>query len=136
MGFIRNFLDKIAEYLPDDEPMTEQEKVYEESKQRIYEMHQKEKDIFYAEQAWIEGSKAKIYGEVAGGYFRKGDTVTCLDVEGKVLLDGEILAVEMLSEERQEDEWEEKRVYLIFEREKISEKEDFFVQTYYVIKKR
>lgn len=136
MGFIRDFLDRIVECLPDDEPMTEEEQLYEESKQRIYEMHQKEKDIFYAENAWLEGGKAKIYGEVAGGYFRKGDTVTFLDVEGNSLLDGEILAVEMLAEERQEDEWEEKRVYLIFDGEKISEKEDFFVRTYYVIKKR
>ena len=135
MGFFQRLIDKIAEYLPDDEPATEQERIYEEGKKRIYEMHEREKNLFYVEDAWMEGGKAKIYGEVANGSFRKGDPVSFLDVQGQTLMDGEIVSVDIYQEERQEDEGEEKRVYLTFDREKICDKEEFFVKTYYVIKK-
>ena len=40
MKFIENLIDRIAAYLPDDEPATEAERLYEEGKERIYELHQ------------------------------------------------------------------------------------------------
>ena len=133
--FIENLLDRIAEYLPDDEPATEQERIYEEGKKRVYEMHQKETDIFYAEQAWFDGTKAKVYGEIAGGTFRANEQVLLMDVHGEILLEGEIFAVEKIFEEQEDTEQAEKMCYLTFDSGKMKEKEDFFVQTYYVVKK-
>jgi len=133
--FIQNILDKIAECLPDDEPATEQERLYEESKQRIYEMHQKEKDLFYADAAWTEKAKAKVYGEIAGGSFSAGETVIMLDSQAEPLMEGEILAVERVTDAPNDLDEETKKVYLFFDSMKMQGKEDFFARTYYLIKK-
>ncbi len=133
--FIENILNKIADYLPDDEPATEQERIYEEGKKRIYEMHQMEGNLFYADAAWIEYGKGKVYGEIAGGQFAAGDMVQMLDVQANPLMEGEILAVEKASDGSENLNIEAKKVYLFFDGAKMKEKEDFFVQTYYLIKK-
>lgn len=133
--FIENLLDRIAEYLPDDEPATEQERIYEEGKKRVYEMHQKETDIFYVEEAWLDKEKAKVFGEIALGNFSAFDQVLLLNAHGETLLEGEILSVEKVFEQQEETEESEKRCYLIFDGGKLKEQEDFFVQTYYVVKK-
>lgn len=135
MGFIRNLLDKIVEYLPDEEPADEQERIYEEGKKRIYEMHEKEKDLFYADAAWFDRGKAKVYGEIAGGRFVPGDVVSMLDVHANPLMEGMILSVEKASDGTEELDAEAKKVYLFFDSQKMKEQEDFFVQTYYLIKK-
>ncbi|MBE5954949.1 MAG: hypothetical protein E7253_00685 [Lachnospiraceae bacterium] len=133
--FIENILDKIADYLPDDEPATEQERIYEEAKQRIYEMHQKEESLFYADAAWIRGGKGKVYGETANGHFAAGDVVKMLDVQANLLMEGEILAIERVSDGSETLNEDAKKLYLIFDSMKIQGKEDFFARTYYVIKK-
>lgn len=132
MGFIRNILDRIVEYLPDEEPATEQERLYEEGKKQVYEMHQREKELFYAEESFLDGGKGKIYGEIVRGRFCPGDQVVMLDIHADPLLDGEILAVEKVSEEQEEGS---KMVYLIFDGRKLQNNEEFFVKTYYLIKK-
>ena len=133
--FIENILNKIVDYLPDDEPATEQERVYEEGKKRIYEMHQMERNLFYADAAWIEYGKGKVYGEIVGGQFAVGDMVQMLDVQANPLVEGEILAVEKASDGSENLNIEAKKVYMFFDGAKMKEKEDFFVQTYYLIKK-
>ena len=135
LGWIGRLLERIAEYLPDDEPATEEERLYEEGKQRIYELHEKEKDLFYAEQAWIDREAAKIYGESVKGSFRKGDKVCLLDVQGNVLFEEEILAIQE-ELEKQNDNYEEiNKLFLHFEAGKMAEKEDFFARSYYIVKK-
>ena len=133
--FIENILNKIVDYLPDDEPATEQERIYEEGKKRIYEMHQMERNLFYADAAWIEHGKGKVYGEIAGGQFAAGDKVQMLDVQANPLMEGEILAVEKASDGSENLNIEAKKVYIFFDGAKMKENEDFFVQTYYLIKK-
>lgn len=135
ISWIENILSKIAEYLPDEEPQTEQERVYEEGKKRVYEMHQKEQDIFYADEAWLEDGRGKVYGEIAAGTFCPFEQAVFLDVHGEPLLEAQIAAVEKLSEEQEDTETSEKKIYLIFDEQAIREKEEFFARTYYVIKK-
>ena len=135
LKFIENLLDKITEYLPDEEPATEQERLYEEGKKRIYEMHQQEKNLFYADEAWIRQGKARVYGEIANGSFKAGDQAVLLDVQGKPLLEGEILGIEKVSDGQEETNQDAKRYYLFFDSLQMKAEEDFFVQTYYVIKK-
>ena len=133
--FIKNWLEKIAEYLPDDEPATEAERLYEEGKERIYELHQSENTLFYVEEAWLEGTQGKIYGEVVKGIFRPGDRIRMLDVHGCPLLEAELFSFKEDPEEEKDVYREYKKGYLLFEREKLTDKEDFFVQSYYAAKK-
>ena len=84
-----------------EKSLTEEEKVYEEAKKRIYELHLVEPDLFYADEAGFYGpdreGKVWIFGEIAKGSFQEGDRITLLDNSGLPMMDSQI--EEVLSED-------------------------------------
>lgn len=84
-----HMMDKLNQFLFPETPSSKQEKEYEEGKKRVYELHLKEKDIFYID--FVEDNK--ITGEIARGSFEQEDPVSLLDCNGLPLSDARITEV-------------------------------------------
>lgn len=84
-----HMIDKLNQFLFPETPSSKQEEEYEEGKKRVYELHLKEKDIFYID--FVEENK--ITGEIARGSFEKEDLVSLLDCNGLLLADAKITEV-------------------------------------------
>ena len=83
-----HMIDKLNQFLFPETPSSKQEE-YEEGKKRGYELHLKEKDIFYID--FVEENK--ITGEIARGSFEKENLVSLLDCNGLLLADAKITEV-------------------------------------------
>ena len=83
-----HMIDKLNQFLFPETPSSKQEE-YEEGKKRVYELHLKEKDIFYID--FVEENK--ITGEIARGRFEKEILVSLLDCNGLLLADAKITEV-------------------------------------------
>lgn len=98
---IKEFLfNKIKKNFPSPEPETEEERLYEKGKQRVYAIHEQEKDLFYVENVWQQEEKLHLYGVCAKGEFEPGSLVEALDNYGEGLFTA--VLTEIL-EERPED---------------------------------
>ena len=137
VDFIRN---RLEDFLPPEEPQTESERLFEEGKKRVYEMHQNESNLFYVDNIWIEGEKIQIYGEFARGDFPVGQGVDFLDNYGEWLFAGKI---EDILEEKPQSVKVKRgfmkttpKIHLIISCENISRIEDSFGFTNFLIEEK
>ena len=132
--------NKIADFLPSEEPETEAERLYEEGKERVYQIHAVESDLFYVDSIWLEEGRLHIYGEFAKGDFLAGQEVDFLDNYGERLFSGK---VEEVQEERPQSVKVKRgflkttpKIYLVLSYEEEGFKEDSFVYSNFLIKKK
>lgn len=132
--------NKIADFLPSEEPETEAERLFEEGKERVYQLHATESDLFYVDNIWLEEGRLHIYGEFAKGDFLPGQEVDFLDNYGERLFSGK---VEEVQEERPQSVKVQRgflkttpKIYLILSYGEGDFKEDSFVYSNFLIKKK
>lgn len=88
---ITDFLaGKLRQNLPSLEPETEEERLYEEGKKRIYTLHQEVPHLFYVENVWLEEENLHVYGVFAKGEFPEDSILQGLDNYGEPLFQGQL----------------------------------------------
>lgn len=132
-------LNRINDMLPSEEPETEADRLYEEGKKKLYELHQVEHDIFYVDNIWMEDERIHMYGEFARGDFLPGDEVEFLDNYARSLFVGRI---DDVAEERPQSVKVKRgffkttpKIYLILICEDWEAAEELAVYTNFLIKK-
>ena len=135
--WFEDIIDKISEYLPDEDALTEEEKAYEEGKARVFALHQSGAALFYVEEAWQDrDGRGKIYGETAKGEFSAGEQVRLLDKYAEFLMEAAIRSMERDEEDQNQDEDSvAAKIYMNFSEEEIKGKEDIFARAFFVVKK-
>lgn len=94
------FVHKINQIFPSLDPGTEEERLYEEGKKRVYALHEQAAALFYVENVWQQEEKLHLYGVCAKGELEPGSFVKALDNYGEGLFSA--ILTEIL-EERPED---------------------------------
>lgn len=138
-----SFLKNRGAAEPENSIEKKKAEAYEEAKKRIYEIHLKERDIFYVDgvtvDTWQENSMmadCQMTGEIAKGSFQAGDHVRLLDKSGIFLMEAQIIDLKEEESVLKGIMKGNAKTILFLCQEQEEEKRELFLQSCFLLKKK